>query len=453
MNPEFRRNLLLEMTPYRLAAMPLVLLLLYGAVGLSGDRSAVSASASFVMVGLLTVWGSRLAADAVLGEVAGRTWDSQRMSALGPWSMSWGKLAGSTVFVWYGALLSIPALFYGGAAGPLELARLISVGLTAQLLALFASLAMQRLRPQRLRFLVTQAQLIGLGGAFLFWGATEAKHLDINWYGGLFDVEDFIIVSTLVFLGWCGLGIYRLMRAELQFRCWPAGWGTFTLFCGFYVAGFAPTSRIARDILVDGVGRDGEILRLLAAHSVIAVLTWVAAIAEPKGFVRLRRWFDAAKAGSPRKILPATPAWAPGLLMALLTTAAILVVFMLPMEDRPQRLSDLTMADPNRAIATFAAALFLFLLRDIGIIHFLNMDGKGRRVLLSTLVYFGILYALLPVILASVGLRELLPVLVPSPVGSVFTAILPVLLQVGLVGGLIAWRWGRLARAMEESKP
>ena len=139
--------------------------------------------------------------------------------------------------------------------------------------------------------------------------------------------------------------------------------------------------------------------------------------------------------------------------MALLTTAAILVVFMLPMEDRPQRLSDLTMADPSRAIATFAAALFLFLLRDIGIIHFLNMDGKGRRVLLSTLVYFGILYALLPVILASLGLRELLPVLVPSPVGSVFTAILPVLLQVGLVGGLIAWRWGRLARAMEESKP
>lgn len=453
MNPEFRRNLLLEMTPHRLAGMPLVLLLLYGAVGLSGDYAAVSASASFVMVGLLTIWGSRLAADAVLGEVAGRTWDSQRMSALGPWSMSWGKLAGSTIFVWYGALLSIPALFYGGEAGPLDLPRLISVGLTAQLLALFASLAMQRLRPQRLRFLVTQAQLVGLGGAFLFWGATEAKHLDVNWYGGLFDVEDFIIVSTVVFLGWCGLGIYRLMRAELQFRCWPAGWGAFTLFCGFYIAGFMPTSRITRDILIDGVGSDGDILRLLAAHSVIAVLTWVAALAEPKGFVRLRRWFDAAKTGSPRRILPATPSWAPGLLMASLTTIVILVVFALPAEDQPQRFSYLSMPDRNRVIAIFATALFLFLLRDIGIIHFLNMDGKGRRALLSTLVYFGILYALLPVILASLGLRELLPILVPSPSGMIFTAILPVMLQVGLVAGLIAWRWARLARAMEEVQP
>jgi hypothetical protein len=453
MNPEFRRNLLLELTPYRLVAMPLVLVLLYGAVGLSGDHSAVSASASFVMVGLLTVWGSRLAADAVLGEVAGRTWDSQRMSALGPWSMSWGKLAGSTVFVWYGALLSIPALFYSPATDPFKLAWLILVGLTAQLLALFASLAVQRLRPQRLRFLVTQAQLVGLGGAFLVWGATEAKSLDVNWYGGLFDIEDFIIVSVVVFLGWCGLGIYRLMRAELQFRCWPAGWSAFTLFCGFYVAGFMPTSRITRDILVEGVGGDGEILRLLAAHSVIAVLTWVAAIAEPKGFVRLRRWLDAAKTGSPQRLLPATPAWAPGLLMVLLTTVAILVVFMLPEEDRPQRVSDMLMPERNRAIATFAAALFLFLLRDIGIIHFLNMDGKGRRALLSTLVYFGILYALLPVILASLGLRELLPILVPSPTGPAFTAILPVLLQVGLVAGLIVWRWGKLARAMEESKP
>jgi hypothetical protein len=453
MNPEFRRNLLLEMTPYRLAVMPVVLLLLYGAAGLSGDPEAVSWVARMVMVALLFLWGSRLAADAVLGEVAGRTWDSQRMSALGPWSMSWGKLAGSTIFVWYGALLSIPALLYGDHSGLFGLSRIFLLGLWAQSLALFASLVMQRLRPQKLRFLVTQAQLAGLGGAFLIWGFLDVGDVRIEWYGVSFGIREFVPGSVLAFLAWCCFGIYRLMRAELQFRCWPVGWGAFTLFCGFYIAGFTPTSRIAQDVLIDGIGGNGEILRLMLAHIVVTGLTWVAAFSEPKGFVRLRRWADALRGGSLRAILSATPAWVPGLLMALVTTLLILVMFMLPAEERPQRVSDIFMTNRDQAIAVFAVAVFLFLLRDIGIIHFLNMDGKARRALLSTLVNFGILYALLPVILASVGQKELLPILVPSPAGSPYIVILPVLLQVGLVGGLIAWRWGRLARAMEESKP
>ncbi|MCK5620806.1 MAG: hypothetical protein KAJ11_00850, partial [Alphaproteobacteria bacterium] len=83
MNPEFRRNLLLELTLHRLVAMPLILLLLYGAAGLIDYGDTVSGIAGFVILILLVAWGSRLAADAVLGEVAGRTWDSQRMSALG----------------------------------------------------------------------------------------------------------------------------------------------------------------------------------------------------------------------------------------------------------------------------------------------------------------------------------------------------------------------------------
>lgn len=104
-------------------------------------------------------------------------------------------------------------------------------------------------------------------------------------------------------------------------------------------------------------------------------------------------------------------------------------------------------------MGAFSVALFLFLLRDIGIIHFLTLDGRARRALLSALVYFAVLYALLPTILFALKLKYAIPVLVPSPTGNLVIVIVPVLLQVCLVAGLIAWRWRwiKLARAMESA--
>ena len=88
MNPEFYRNLLLELSLHRLIAMPVILLLIYAAAGVGDDSETVSDIAYTVMIGLLVLWGTRLTADSVLGEVRARTWDSQRMSGIGPFAMS-----------------------------------------------------------------------------------------------------------------------------------------------------------------------------------------------------------------------------------------------------------------------------------------------------------------------------------------------------------------------------
>jgi hypothetical protein len=445
MNPEFRRNLLLELTPHRLVVMPLILLLLYGAAGLVEGGEAASSVAGFVMLILLVAWGTRLAADAVLGEVAGRTWDSQRMSALEPWPMGWAKLLGSTIFVWYGGILSIPALLYGRADDVLDLLRIITVGLFAQALALFVSLVIQRLRPERLRFQVTQAQLAGLVGAILLWNALHWHYPEIDWYGFTFWGAEFTLVSGLIFLAWCCLGVYRLMRAELQFRCWPAGWAAFTVFCAIYVAGFAPRRLV--DVVVFSPN-EAMILRLLLAYFAVTALTWLAAFAEPKGFVRLRRWRDTARAGSLRRILGVLPSWLPGLLLAI--AACILLVVLSQFSEGEYFLSG-RMHGPTTSgpISAFAVALLLFLLRDIGILHLVTMDGRTRHTLMSALVYFGVLYAILPAILFSLDLGKVVPVLLPSPSGQPAVVILPVLLQVILTVGLIGYRWRRLARAME----
>ena len=46
------------------------------------------------------------AADSVLDEVNDNTWDFQKLSALSPWSLAFGKLFGSTIYCWYGGLIA-----------------------------------------------------------------------------------------------------------------------------------------------------------------------------------------------------------------------------------------------------------------------------------------------------------------------------------------------------------
>ncbi|MGD8642238.1 MAG: hypothetical protein PVG89_16490, partial [Gammaproteobacteria bacterium] len=114
MNPEFQRNVWLELTPHRVVSMPAVLVAVFFLVYLiAGDRYPdplrITAMTIFFLLTLL--WGSRLAGEALVNEVQDRTWDQQRMSSISPWSMSWGKLFGSTVFTWYGAAICLLAYF------------------------------------------------------------------------------------------------------------------------------------------------------------------------------------------------------------------------------------------------------------------------------------------------------------------------------------------------------
>ena len=139
-NPEFRRNLVLELTPHRLVAVPLVLGLIFVTAWAIDGPGATAAAGRLVMTVLLALWGARAAADAVFGEVTDRTWDAQRMSSIGPWAMSWGKLFGATVFSWYGSLFCAPAVLMGLENPVNALVEILLFGLLAHALALMISL-------------------------------------------------------------------------------------------------------------------------------------------------------------------------------------------------------------------------------------------------------------------------------------------------------------------------
>ncbi len=111
-NPEFRRNLWLELSSYRVIGMPAVLGAIYVLVyvlRLERSHESLETISLVLFSVIIFLWGTRQAAESVVAELRDRTWDSQRMSSIGPWSMTWGKLLGSTIYPWYGGLLCLSA--------------------------------------------------------------------------------------------------------------------------------------------------------------------------------------------------------------------------------------------------------------------------------------------------------------------------------------------------------
>ena len=155
MNPELRRNLWLQFSLLRLIAAPVaigIVLLLVWLVS-AHSLTAVATSAEWFYLLIVLLWGTRRAADLVAEEIAGGTWDSQRMSALGAWQMTWGKFIGGISYVWYaagfayGARLwaltqAVPSPWQG--EGAINSLQLLCIALLGQSVSFLTSLALLR---------------------------------------------------------------------------------------------------------------------------------------------------------------------------------------------------------------------------------------------------------------------------------------------------------------------
>src|SRR6185312_6682148 len=96
-NPELERNLWLEASPFRLALILGLLLLVFSATSIAPRGLMTTPGTALALYWFFAVlWGTRSAALSVVAEIRERTWDGQQLSAIGPWEMVWGKLFGST---------------------------------------------------------------------------------------------------------------------------------------------------------------------------------------------------------------------------------------------------------------------------------------------------------------------------------------------------------------------
>ena len=348
LNPEFRRYLWLELSTARVIGMLVVLgglFFLFGAAtyessekgGGVGMYETLAGAALTVVTLIVLFWGTRLAASALVQEVADKTWDAQRLSSLGPWSMSWGKLMGSTVYVWYGIVLCLAVLAvsmaawndlnggvtrrFGEAGGTVILQVLlgaVAFAVLVQATALIAALTALHQRETTRRFDVSFAQLAALVVAFLAGSMVDGLHDQRTvWFGLVFFGPWFAIISLCVFAGWSVIGVWRRMQMELQVRMRPFVWPVFVLFMAAWAAGLTWPEQM--------VGAYRFVIPAVLLAMIVVFAGYVPALFERLDPVRLRRLIGNMRSGRIGEVLSDAPLWFVNHLVALVVVGATAV--------------------------------------------------------------------------------------------------------------------------------
>ncbi len=436
MNPEFRRNLWLELTPGRLAISILAVVSLLALAGVRDKGvTALSGTAEFLFAVVVFFWGGRLASDAVLQEISDRTWDNQRMSALGPWAMSWGKLFGAPICAWAAAVPALAVMAW--IDGVQRAATYILLGVLCHAISLALSLQSIRKGRQhgRIKTLFFQfiALLVVLPFAYaLIWFDQWIARESIYWFSWRAGIQTFALVSALLFSAWAVLAVYRQMRLELQKPTAPTAWLAFLLFLLLYQTGLVYGGSHSVDALVrdysDFKLRDSTpftISLVLAALSLNA-LTYLAIFTEPKSMIGLRQMADALRQSDWRRLWLHTPRWLVTLKLAALATVLVVLFVDLPATAKA--------ADTD--IARLAIAVFLFLLRNVGIVLLCNFIARSGRGDFAAVVILLVLTVVLPLMLG--GAIPAVAALFQPPIeGGWGTTLVPILAQLVLIGGLL----------------
>lgn len=458
MNPELLRNLWLQFSPQRLLAPPLILGAIFALAffGSDGDWSVVSTVAAIAYALIAYLQGSRRAVSALADEITAGTWDGQRMSAIGPWTMAWGKLAGGTSHVWYGAAWCLLAFAVaelmqgkGGPLGPALVDKLV-VALIVQAVALLLALVIvgkgRRFSRRSTAFAQGGALIVGLFGVShaLLPALSERMHLGdpvmTSWYGLDVRVADLIQLTQLLLLGWAVLGLHRLTATELQVRQWPWAWPAFSLFLVAYYQGLP----------VAGID-ESPLARALQALLIALPLYYAAMFAQSNDIVRYRWLLHDLRAGAWPRVLQSLPLWAPAFILAAVVAllAGLLSGNRAPTEALESGVLATLEAQPWAGGLATAVAVILFMLRDLGIVLLLNFATRPKAPDLTAAIYLLVLYGVGSGLALAVGAVAALPLFIPGAGGHALVVILAPAAELAVVLFLLRRRWiaasGRLA--------
>ncbi len=423
MNPEFRRNLWLEFSLHRLVAAPVVIalaLLLVAAVSKDNPLWNMAQVSGWGFVLAVLFWGAHLAGGSASTEARERTWDTQRMSAIGPWTMTWGKLLGAPAFAWYMGLILLPVFVVCGQVKP---------GLPTLRLALLLVAAAVLLHAVALNFSIYAArkQLRYRGaGVFVFvWLLSlvlaPALRLGDNigaqthWWGAAFDAINFALASTGAFAAWATLGAYRSMCTALEIRTRPWTLPVFILFSAVWISGLLQKDESGFFHGAFGV--------LLSAVAISGAFTYALLLAEPGGASAWQQLRIRLRARNPRRVLEAAPVWlvaiATGLLLGVIATFG---------------------STGNSATSSILPlAAMLFVVRDAAIFQFFALARQPRRAEAAALFYLVVLYGLLPGLLTAVQAQWLAQWVLPRLFSHSDEAMMVMLVQASIAIA-VAWR-------------
>ncbi|NGY03175.1 hypothetical protein [Solimonas terrae] len=439
-NPEFLRHAWLELTAQRLIAMPAII----GLIALIGaqldERVGGLRMIGLLLFVLITVlWGAKLAGDSLNQELVQGTWDQQRLSGMGAWQMTLGKLLGGPVFAWYGGLFCLA--LYAMTATPSwatirPLLTALSAAFALHALMLLSTLVAWRKQP---RAAVATPRARGSTLLLVFIVAPQLMSLmfgrhavgTVLWYGHTIAMADFVLLCALLAMVWSVTGLYRAMREELAFRDPPSVWAGFLLFLFVFSGGWFYGRPLADLSVFLKMAPFTAHLALCALIAMIAA--YVMLFSERKDWVRLRRLVALWQSGQRRRAWELAPKWLASAVIAVLMSAAFALAGLVtePWLD-------------GIAGACTAAALLAFLIRDGAIVLGLNFTRDQRRADAAAGLYLAVLYALLPGVLYAFGLRLLATMFWPVLVAHQPFWLIPILLQTAVALDFVLRRWRQL---------
>jgi|UPI0003804D42 hypothetical protein len=434
-NPEFARHIWLEMSPHRVIGLPIVIALISLLTWSTSNELKHLAVPTMSMAVVLLLWGAHLAAESVLSEVRERTWHAQRMSALSPWQLAWGKLLGSTLFAWYGTALCL--LLYLLASPTPWSERLATVlfvaqaGLTVQAVTMLLCLSTMPSHPSQGR---TQSfsYILLIAIVFMPWliGALVDTDKDIEWYGRMIPHMAFINLSIALFLAWALAGLYRLMRQELQMRQGFAVWLGFIVCVIIYLNGFFIDARW------DNLPPDTRLGFFALAMFQAATFTYIMLFLEDASPIDAKQALRAMRQGHYTELMQWMPCWLVSLLLA--ACCFIAAVF--------------TVNDPDHiGLLWFFLGALLFVVRDVAVLLWVRFrpSQKGSSTV-AVVIYLLCSYSILPLLLHALGADSFIPLFIPNPTYGVLNIM--VIVEVVIAAVLLHSRWQRVTLPDEVSQ-
>jgi hypothetical protein len=404
-NPEFARNLWLEFSLQRLIIAPVIILLVCGLIFLNAGIENTFKILHYASLGgfifFCMIWGLKSASDSVLEEYNDKTWDWQKMSIIGPWKLAWGKLFGSTIYQWYVAgvclLLYIwSSFFLNNPIKELELSLILTVlAVCIHGMMILLSLLMMKRGDGKTKIKSTRVFILGLflvsflvrplSYGFLFNGFKY----NIHWYG-LNSELHISLVAAMFYCAWMIAGLYRSMRAELQFTDKPTWWTAFLIsnivFLYGYFAGLESFSIIG-----------SLAVTLIASFLQLLIMTYFLALTETKDVVVFRSLFSNIKTRNWNSLLRTDSLWQVTLFIAIGTGIMALLLSIFAIHTQNNLTTNLLLHNQGSLKLTMAFfAIIGFVIRDISILLILHFSRKTRRADAAMILYLIILYALLP---------------------------------------------------------
>jgi hypothetical protein len=417
-NPEFRRYVWLELTRHRLIAVPGVLAAILVVV-----LSSASEPAEFLTYGGLGAfvafagfYGSMRAFGSVSEEARDRTWDFQRMSALSPWSLALGKVAGAPVFAWYAGVWFLLAFVLGALGNPkgfdhlaATLVGLLAGSVLAHAMAVSISAASSRsglgARGRRVGSILGLFTILYVGSTLsvLFFAGRGGKakeeltvtlfgvvEMSVPWWGAL----------TIVLLGaWALVSAWRMMARELRE---PPIWSIWVGFAAFVAVWATATQFSDQARLPVGAALSFFVVTLVVAAYLGLMLEPLTAVARTR-FARLR------EASPPVAWDKKLPHWIIHAGIALAVAVVAVALSGIPdMGDLAGKWSsDTSLLVMNSFALLTALPAVLMFIRDAAIVSCFTLARSQKRPFATAIFYIALLNFLLPLLFSAVGLKYL----------------------------------------------